>query len=110
MPSALATKITKKAQNEQRIERDKMESAQRTLAGLKRMEPLERDARIYPQQYAPVMIQHEGKRVIVPMRYQCRLPGWNEFVERKFPPLKTRAGTTCKRPGPNCSATATGSW
>ena len=25
------------------------------------------------------------KRVIVPMRYQCRLPGWNEVMERKYP-------------------------
>lgn len=36
-----ATKITKKAQNEQRIARDKMDAAQRGLADLKRTEPLE---------------------------------------------------------------------
>ncbi len=62
-----------------------MEAAQRTLADLRRTEPLDRDARIYPGQYAPVMIVHEGQRVIVPMRYQCRLPGWNEAMERKYP-------------------------
>lgn len=26
-----------------------------------------------------------GRRVVKPMRYQCRLPGWNEAVERKYP-------------------------
>lgn len=82
---ALAGKITKKAQNEQRVARDKMEVAQRQLADLKRTEPLDRDSRIYPGQYVPVMILHEGKRMIVPMRYQCRLPGWNAAMERKYP-------------------------
>jgi putative SOS response-associated peptidase YedK len=31
------------------------------------------------------MILQDGKRTLVPMRYQCRLPGWNEVMERKFP-------------------------
>ncbi|MGN6728237.1 MAG: SOS response-associated peptidase family protein [Rhodanobacteraceae bacterium] len=82
---ALQSKITKKAQNEQRIARDKMERAQRNLADLRRKELEPRDSRIYPGQYAPVMIVQDGKRLIVPMRYQCRLPGWNEVIERKFP-------------------------
>jgi putative SOS response-associated peptidase YedK len=82
---ALATRITKKAQNDERIARDKMQAAQRALDDLRRKEPLDRDSRIYPGQYAPVMIVQDGKRVIVPMRYQCRLPGWNEAMERKYP-------------------------
>jgi putative SOS response-associated peptidase YedK len=82
---ALAFKVTKKAQNEQRIATNKMEAAQRNLADLRRTEPLPRDSRIYPGQYAPVMILQDGKRTIVPMRYQCRLPGWNETMERKYP-------------------------
>jgi len=81
----LQGKITKKAQNEQRIARDKMERAQRNLADLRRTVPEPRDSRIYPGQYAPVMIERDGKRQIVPMRYQCRLPGWNEIMERKYP-------------------------
>jgi putative SOS response-associated peptidase YedK len=82
---ALQTKVTKKAQNEQRIARNKMEAAQRNLADLRRTERLPRDARIFPGQYAPVMILQDGKRTLVPMRYQCRLPGWNEAMERKYP-------------------------
>ncbi len=31
------------------------------------------------------MIEKDGQRLIVPMRYQCRLPGWNEATERKYP-------------------------
>lgn len=82
---ALATRVTKKAQNEARIARARMQAAQLALDDLRRKEPLDRDSRIYPGQYAPVMIVQEGKRVIVPMRYQCRLPGWNEAMERKYP-------------------------
>jgi putative SOS response-associated peptidase YedK len=81
----LRTKPTKKAENDKRIATDKIERAQRNLDDLRRKEPLPRDARIFPGQYAPVMILQDGKRTLVPMRYQCRLPGWNEVMERKFP-------------------------
>ncbi|CAE6804832.1 hypothetical protein LMG22931_05578 [Paraburkholderia nemoris] len=33
----------------------------------------------------PVMIVREGCRVVVPMRYRCRLPGWTEKTEREKP-------------------------
>ncbi|HEX5488811.1 MAG TPA: SOS response-associated peptidase family protein [Rhodanobacteraceae bacterium] len=82
---ALQARTTKKAGNERRIARNKMEAAQRNLADLRRTERLPRDARIFPGQYAPVMIVRDGKRVLVPMRYQCRLPGWSEAAERKYP-------------------------
>ena len=82
---ALQAKVTKKAQNEQRIARNKMEAAQRGLADLKRTERLPRDARIFPGQWAPVMVLQDGRRTVIPMRYQCRLPGWNEIMERKYP-------------------------
>lgn len=76
---------TKKAANDQRIAGNKIEAAQRNLDDLLRKEPVARDARIYPGQYAPLMIAHEGRRVVVPMRYQCRMPNWSEAVERKYP-------------------------
>jgi len=82
---ALQAKVTKKAQNEQRIARNKMEAAQRGLSDLKRTERLPRDARIFPGQWAPVMILQDGRRTVIPMRYQCRLPGWNEIMERRYP-------------------------
>ncbi len=82
---SLRTKSTKKAENDRRIATDKIERAQRNLDDLRRKEPLPRDARIFPGQYATVMILQDGKRTVVPMRYQCRLPGWNEVMERKYP-------------------------
>jgi len=82
---ALQSKPTKKATNDKRVATDKIARAQRQLDDLHRKEPLPRDSRIYPGQYAPVMILQDGKRTLVPMRYQCRLPGWNEAMERKYP-------------------------
>jgi putative SOS response-associated peptidase YedK len=63
----------------------KIEAVQQRLADLRRTEPLERDSRIFPGQYAPVMIVQDGRRTVVPMRYHCRLPGWTAFVERQHP-------------------------
>jgi putative SOS response-associated peptidase YedK len=78
-------KPTKKAENDVRVAGNKIEQAQRRLSDLRRTDLLERDSRMFPDQYAPVMIQKDGKRLVVPMRYQCRLPGWTEAVERKYP-------------------------
>ncbi|HJU07877.1 MAG TPA: SOS response-associated peptidase family protein [Rhodanobacteraceae bacterium] len=63
----------------------KIEAVQKRLADLRRTESLERDSRIFPGQYAPVMIVQDGRRTVVPMRYHCRLPGWTAFVERQYP-------------------------
>lgn len=70
-------KPTKKAANDQRIARNKIKAAQLNLEDLQRKEPADKDSRIYPGQYAPVMIENGGQRIVVPMRYQCRLPDWN---------------------------------
>lgn len=76
---------TKKAANEARIATNKVQAAQRALQALERKTVEPSDARIYPGSYAPVLIAHEGRRILVPMRYQCRMPGWTEAVERKYP-------------------------
>lgn len=76
---------TRKAENDKRIATDKIERAQRNLDDLRRKEPQPRDSRMFPGQYATVMIIQAGKRTLVAMRYQCRLPGWNETMERKYP-------------------------
>lgn len=81
----LATKPTKKAQEDVRIATNKIAIAREKLADLRRTEPLPRDERIFPGVYAPVMVMENGQRVIKPMRYQCRLPGWNEATERQYP-------------------------
>ncbi len=81
----LQTKTTKKALEDQRIAGEKVSKILRDLEDLKRTEFKNRDARFFPGNYAPVMVWEDGQRVIKPMRYQCRLPGWNEVVERKYP-------------------------
>ena len=81
----LQSKPTKKAANDKRIATDKIARAQRNLDDLRRKEPLPRDSRIFPGWFANVMIMQEGERTVVPMRYQCRLPGWSEAMERKYP-------------------------
>lgn len=78
-------KPTRKAANDQRIATDKVGRARRDLDDLERKEPMPRDERIYPGTYASVMVQRNGRNIIVPMRYQCRLPGWDEKVERNYP-------------------------
>src|SRR5690606_12298911 len=82
---ALATKPTKKAAEDQRIAGDKVEASLRRLADLKRSELLPRDSRIFPGMYAPVMVSEGGKRVLSPMRYQCRPEGKPALYDRKYP-------------------------
>lgn len=79
------SKPTKKAADDQRIATNKIKAAQRSLDDLQRVELVDRDSRIFPGSFAPVMIEKEGRRIVAPMRYQCRLPGWDEVTERKYP-------------------------
>ena len=81
----LQTKVTKKAQEDLRISTEKISKLKLDLDDLQRAEPLPRDARFFPGNYTPVIIMEGGRKVIKPMRYQCRLPGWNEYIERKYP-------------------------
>ena len=76
---------TRKAAQDQRIAGNKITATQRNLDDLRRSELLDKDSRIFPGQYAPVMIETDGQRLLLPMRYQYRLPGWNEKTERKYP-------------------------
>lgn len=81
----LAVKVTKAATESKRIASEKVERALGRLADLKRTEPQERDNRIFPGVYAPVMIMDAGKLVVKPMRYQCRINGKPAFYDTKFP-------------------------
>lgn len=81
----LQTRTTKKAVEDQRIATNKVDQILQKLGDLKRTEPKDRDARIFPMVYAPVIIMEEGKRTIVPMRYQCRPAGKPAFYDVKFP-------------------------
>lgn len=81
----LATRSTKKAENDGRIAGKKIEWAKGKLADLRRTAPEARDARIFPGVYTPVMVVEGGQRVLRPMRYQCRAAGKPANVDIKFP-------------------------
>lgn len=81
----LLTKTTKAALEAKRISSTKIEWAMSKLADLRRTEMRASDSRIYPGYYAPVMIVEHGRRVIRPMRYQCRPAGKPAFNDSKFP-------------------------
>ncbi|HSS06166.1 MAG TPA: SOS response-associated peptidase family protein, partial [Rhodanobacteraceae bacterium] len=81
----LRTKTTKAASESARIAADKIEWCLGKLADLRRTELIDEDSRIFPGWYAPVMTMQEGRHVVVPMRYQCRLAGKPAFHDAKFP-------------------------
>ena len=81
----LLTKTTKAASESKRIATDKIEWALGKLSDLRRAELNDEDSRIFPGWYAPVIIQENGRRVIKPMRYQCRVAGAPAFNDAKFP-------------------------
>lgn len=81
----LQTKTTKTALENKRIATDKISWALGKLGDLRRSALQERDSRIFPGHYAPVMIVENGRRVIKPMRYQCRPAGKPAFYDTKFP-------------------------
>ena len=88
--SVLASaKPTKKACEDQRITGNKIEQALGRLADLQRVEPKERDSLIFPGHFCPVMDWEDGRRVVKPMRYQCRPSTKSNAVAPT-----THAGTT----------------
>ncbi|HVI59329.1 MAG TPA: SOS response-associated peptidase family protein [Luteimonas sp.] len=82
---ALQVKETKKAREDVRIGSAKVEAALRRLDELKKPASESGMGRIYPGYYCPVLTFEDGRHVVRPMRYQCRLPGWDELVERRYP-------------------------
>lgn len=78
-------KPTKKASEDKRIATDKIEWALSRLADLQCVEPKEKDSRIFPGHYCPVMVWEDGRRVVKPMRYQCRPAGKPAFYDTKYP-------------------------
>ncbi|KVP75372.1 SOS response-associated peptidase family protein [Burkholderia ubonensis] len=81
----LQTKLTKAATESKRIATDKIAAALRRLEDVSRTTPKDRDFRIYPGTYAPVMVMEDGKPVIKPMRYQCRIAGKPAAYDVKYP-------------------------
>jgi len=81
----LQTKTTKAATESKRIATDKIEWALGKLADLKRTELIGEDSRIFPGWYAPVMVMENGRRVVKPMRYQCRPEGKPAQYDFQYP-------------------------
>ena len=82
---ALQVKTTKAAAENKRIASEKVEWCLGKLAEIRRAELVDEDSRIFPGWYAPVVIVEDGKRVVKPMRYQCRPAGKPEFYDTKYP-------------------------
>lgn len=83
----LASRPTKAAAESQRIATNKIELALTRLDRLKAVQPHPAEARIFPLNYAPIVMQVGGKRVMRLARYHCRLPGEQAFIDRKLPGL-----------------------
>ncbi|MEO6365185.1 MAG: SOS response-associated peptidase family protein [Luteimonas sp.] len=81
----LQVKTTKAATESRRIATDKIGWTMRKLGDLRRTTPEDRDSRIFPGHYAPVMVWEDGRRVVKAMRYQCRPCGKPALYDVKFP-------------------------
>lgn len=81
----LQVKATKKAEDDVRIGRDKVSRALARLDDLRRKDPEDRDFRIYPGSYVPVIVSEGGKRVVKLMRYQCRPAGKPANYDSRYP-------------------------
>lgn len=68
-----------------RIAPSKISKARLDLEDLRRTELLDRDSRIFPGVYAPVMVVRDGERVVLPMRYQCRPAGRPAAYDVEYP-------------------------
>lgn len=81
----LQTKSTKAAADSRRISSDKIAWVLGKLSDLRRAELNDEDSRIFPAWYAPVLVVENGRRVVKPMRYQCRPAGKPAYFDTKFP-------------------------
>jgi putative SOS response-associated peptidase YedK len=82
-----SAKPTKKAENDRRVATNKIDASKKKLEDMASPAPADGVDRIWPGFFAPVMISNPltGERVVVPMRYRCRLPGWREADEIEKP-------------------------
>jgi putative SOS response-associated peptidase YedK len=81
----LQVRTTKAATESRRIATSKVEWALGKLADLRRTTLVDEDSRIFPGWVAPVLVSEGGRRVLKPMRYQCRPQGKPAFYDAKFP-------------------------
>ncbi|KRD71461.1 SOS response-associated peptidase family protein [Lysobacter sp. Root96] len=82
---ALQKRVTKKSQEEIRIAGNRIVAQEAKREKLDRTEAKPNDDRIWPGDYTLVMVSEGGRKVVKPMRYQCRLPGWTIADEKQKP-------------------------
>lgn len=80
-------KPTKKAANDARVASNKIAAARAKLEDIAAPARADGIDRIWPGHFAPVLIRdpETGERLIAPMRYRCRLPGWTAADEAEKP-------------------------
>jgi putative SOS response-associated peptidase YedK len=83
----LAVKLTKKYENEKRVAGNRIARAQEKIKALNEPPPPPGSNRIYPLDFAAVMVKENGKRVIKPMRYHCRPAGYGTRIDADYPGL-----------------------
>ena len=83
----LGVRVTRKAEENRRIAGSKTEWLLAKLAELRRTGPGTDDGRIFPLWYAPVLVEEDGERVILPMRYHCRANGKPADTDHRYPGL-----------------------
>lgn len=81
----LAVKPTKKALNDRRIATGKISQSLARMADIRRVEPRPKDSRIFPGSHVPVMVMEGGRRIVRPMRYQCRPAGKPASHDVRYP-------------------------
>ncbi len=82
---ALATKHTKTAKKEVVVAQRQIARLFSKLQQLQSTDFTADTQRIFPFDWAPVIISRAGERVIVPMRYHLRPPGMKPDFDRKYP-------------------------
>jgi putative SOS response-associated peptidase YedK len=80
----LAVKETKAAAESKRIAGTKVQQAMGKLSRLTDDKPHSNDYRIFPRNYAPILLVRNGEKVLVPARYLLRQPGKPAFMDDKL--------------------------
>ncbi len=81
----LQVKETKAARNDERIATDKIGVLTGKLTTLRSEQLQQDDTRIFPKKYfVPVVVNDGDRRVVRPMRYLCRLPGYPASFDQRF--------------------------
>jgi putative SOS response-associated peptidase YedK len=80
----LAVKETKAAIESKRIAGTKVKQLMGKLALLTDDKPHSNDYRIFPRNYAPIILMRGGEKIMVPARYLLRQPGKPPFMDDKL--------------------------